>query len=90
VSERCSRAVPSIQPVLDVMFATQSELADVATAYLLKDEGMRGDRRRMLRINANLENIIDLDDAETAAKILLPLAELQAGDTLPAFKRMIE
>lgn len=78
-----------IQPVLDLLFSTQSELADRASAHLLKDEGMRGDRRRMLRVNADLKKLIDLDDSDNAAKILLPRADEKVEETFTAFSRMI-
>jgi uncharacterized protein len=76
-----------INPVLDMLFATQSELADRATAYLLKDENMTGSR--MHRVNVNLEKPIDLDDAREALK-LLPLAQAKANKDFAAFRGIIE
>jgi predicted acylesterase/phospholipase RssA len=81
------RRARMISPILDMMFATQSELADRTTAYLLKDEDMTG--RRMLRVNVNLAKPIDLDDAKEALK-LLPLADTRAVKDFEAFKRIVD
>ena len=81
------RRARMISPILDMMFATQSELADRATAYLVKDERMTG--TRMLRVNVNLQTSIDLDDAKEALK-LLALAAQSATDDFEAFRKIID
>ena len=60
------RRAKMLEPVLDMMFATQSELADSACATLLGDE----DGARMLRVNVPLERAIDLDDVPEAVQKL--------------------
>jgi hypothetical protein len=77
-----------LSPILDMMFSTQSELSDLSTAYLLDDEYMTGER--MLRINAHLDKIVDLDDVFEAVRRLKPLAEQAARDSFGKFSKLIQ
>lgn len=70
------RRARMIRPTLDMMFATQSELADDTVATLLGDERFSG--AKMLRVNTRLVAPIDLDDATLAIEKLKPLAEQEA------------
>jgi uncharacterized protein len=81
------RRFKMIQPILDMMFAMQSELADKATASLLRDRRMK---HRMLRVNVNLKEFIDLDDVDEAIRKLIPLAAREADSTFEAFRRLIQ
>jgi uncharacterized protein len=77
-----------LNPILDIMFSTQSELSDLLTAYLLRDESMAGER--MLRINAQLETIVDLDNVTDAIQRLKPLAEQVARSTFGRFSKLVQ
>lgn len=81
------RRARMLKPIMDMMFSTQSELADVATAHLLGDVDMTGNR--MLRINAHLEKDIDLDDVDEAIRRLKPLAEREARNGFAKFQQII-
>ena len=77
-----------LSPMLDIIFSTQSELSDLSTAYLLDDENMTGER--MLRINAQLDSIVDLDNVPDAIRRLKPLAEQAARETADNFAKLIQ
>lgn len=77
-----------LNPILDIMFSTQSELSDLSTAYLLGDESMTGDR--MLRINAQLDKLVDLDDVSEAVRRLKPLAEQAARNSFGRFSKLTQ
>jgi uncharacterized protein len=76
-----------LTPVMDMMFATQSELADRAIAYLVDDEEMS--ENRMLRVNAHLDKVVELDDVQEAVRRLKPLAEQEARTGIGRFRRVI-
>lgn len=77
-----------LSPILDIIFSTQSELSDLSTAYLLNDENMSGER--MLRVNAQLDKIIDLDDVFEAVRRLKPLAEQAARNSFGRFSKLVQ
>jgi hypothetical protein len=81
------RRFKMIQPILDMMFAMQSEMADKTSASLLRDRQMR---HRMLRVNVNLKEFIDLDDVDEAVRKLKPLAAREADNTFEAFRKLIK
>src|SRR5262249_7056422 len=81
------RRARMLEPVMDMIFATQSELADMACASLLGDPEMRGER--LLRINVQLDRVIELDDTEEAVRRLKPRAEQIARDTFGSFRKII-
>ena len=76
-----------LSPVLDMMFSTQSELSDLAAAYLLDDENMTGSR--MLRINVQLDKLVALDNVADAIRRLKPLAEHAARSSVETFSKLI-
>lgn len=82
------RRAKMLGPIMDMMFATQSELADQAIACLVNDEGMNGNR--MLRVNVPLDRVIELDDVQEAVRRLKPLAEQEARTGIGRFRRLIE
>ena len=82
------RRAKMLGPIIDMMFATQSELADQAIACLVNDEGMNGNR--MLRVNVPLDRVIELDDVQEAVRRLKPLAEQEARTGIGRFRRLIE
>jgi uncharacterized protein len=77
------RRAKMLSPILDIMFATQSELAEEAVAYLLKNEA------NVLHINISLKDFIELDDSKKAAEILEPLGEQCAGEQFERFQRIV-
>jgi patatin-like phospholipase/acyl hydrolase len=81
------RRAKMLNPVLDMMFSTQSELADQVAALLLGDATMTG--QRLLRVNAQLEKAIELDDVQEAIQKLKPLAEHEARKGFGEFKRIL-
>jgi hypothetical protein len=84
--ERMRRA-RMLSPVLDMMFATQSELADETVGSLLNDPTFSG--TRMLRVNVHLGEPIDLDDVQSAIAKLKPLAEQEARAMIGKFKGLL-
>jgi patatin-like phospholipase/acyl hydrolase len=76
-----------IKPLLDMMFATQSELADETVGVLLGDEQFSG--KRMLRVNTRLAKPIELDDFLMARQHLKPLAENEARSNIGKIKSLI-
>ena len=77
------RRAKMLSPVLDIMFATQSELAEEAAQFLLKKQG------NVLPVNKSMKKFIDLDDSEQAAEILMPLADESAEHHFAHFKRLV-
>ena len=63
-----TRRMRMLEPVLDMMFATQMEAVDRYAAMLLQDEGWTG--ATMLRVNVDLARNIPLDDAAGAVNLL--------------------
>jgi hypothetical protein len=61
------RRMRMVSPILDMMFATQAQLADEAVKRLLGEQNL-------LRVNTTLPTPIDLDDMEQALYILRPRA----------------
>jgi patatin-like phospholipase/acyl hydrolase len=82
------RRAKMLSPILDIMFSTQSELSDLSTAYLLDDGNMTGER--MLRINTQLDTIVDLDNVTDAIRRLKPLAEQAARSSFAKFSKLIQ
>ena len=82
------RRATMLNPILDMMFSTQSQLSDHATAHLLNDVKMTG--QRMLRINAQLERAIELDDVYEAVRRLKPLAERAAREGFGEFAKLVQ
>jgi len=80
------RRARMLAPTLDMMFATQGELADETVGTLLDDPTFSG--VRMLRINAQLGEPIGLDDVEQAIAKLKPLAEQEARLRIGRFKQV--
>jgi len=76
-----------LKPTLNMMFATQSELADETVGTLLDDSTFSG--LRMLRINTRLDAPIDLDDARLAISRLKPLAEDEARAAVGKFRGLL-
>ena len=72
-------------PIMDMMFAMQSELADRATASLLHDK----DGDRVLRVNVTLNKIVELDDVDEAVRQLKPLAERETRTGIGKFMEMV-
>ena len=81
------RRATMLKPMLNMMFATQSELADETVGALLDDNAFSG--VRMLRINTQLDAPIDLDDARLAAIRLKPLAEDEARAAIGKFRILL-
>jgi uncharacterized protein len=85
------RRMRMIEPVLDMMFATQSELADRTAAYLLDDYPISG--ARMLRVNVQMHELVELDNVAAAIQRLVPLAEGKAESAdagYEAFGRLVK
>ncbi|MHC2624998.1 patatin-like phospholipase/acyl hydrolase [Bradyrhizobium huanghuaihaiense] len=81
------RRARMLKPTLNMMFATQSELADQTVGTLLDDSTFSG--TRMLRINTQLDAPIDLDDAKLAISRLKPLAEDEARGAVGKFRKLL-
>jgi patatin-like phospholipase/acyl hydrolase len=81
------RRAAMLKPTLNMMFSTQSELADETVGTLLDDSSFSG--FRMLRINTQLDAPIDLDDAKLAIDRLKPLAEMEARATIGKFRKLL-
>jgi hypothetical protein len=82
-----TRRMKMLNPILDMMFSTQSELAEQAASILLNDLDMA---HRMLRVNAVLPQGIDLDDVNGALQKLPALAEFEARNYGYKFKTIAE
>jgi hypothetical protein len=82
------RRAAMLKPILNMMFATQSELADETVGELLNDEKFSG--TRMLRINTQLDAPIELDDVKTAITRLKPLAEHEARSSFGKIRALLE
>ena len=83
-----TRRAKMLYPILDMMFATQMELSDRTTAFLLNDAEMTG--TRMLRVNTTLASAIALDDVDVALAQLSPLAVREARNNGAKFVRLVE
>ncbi|MCP2214405.1 patatin-like phospholipase family protein [Bradyrhizobium diazoefficiens] len=81
------RRARMLAPAMDMMFATQSELADETVGTLLDDANFSG--KRMLRINVQLGQPIGLDDVEAAIAKLKPLAEQEARLRIGRFRNLL-
>jgi hypothetical protein len=81
------RRAMMLNPVMDMMFSTQSELADATVANLLGDFEMAG--QRILRIKAPQDKVIELDDVRAAIQKLKPLAEQEARNGFGTFASFI-
>jgi patatin-like phospholipase/acyl hydrolase len=73
-----------LRSVLDIMFATQAQLAEETAGALVGDEGFSGSR--MLIVNPDLPGKIDLDDVGSAVTILKPRAESELRNNLGLIK----
>jgi patatin-like phospholipase/acyl hydrolase len=82
------RRAAMLKPILNMMFATQSELADETVGELLNDDKFSG--ARMLRINTQLDAPIDLDDVKSAINRLKPLAEHEARTTFGRIRALLK
>lgn len=81
------RRARMLEPVMNMMFATQSELADKTVGELLGDETFSGER--MLRVNAQLDVAIALDDVVVAVQKLKPRAEHAARESIGAIRAFV-
>jgi uncharacterized protein len=82
------RRAAMLKPILNMMFATQSELADETVGELLDDEKFSG--ARMLRINTQLDAPIELDDVNSSINRLKPLAEHEARTAIGKIRALLE
>jgi patatin-like phospholipase/acyl hydrolase len=82
------RRAKMLKPIMDMMFATQSELADETVGTLLDDPLFSG--ARMLRINTQLDVPIELDDVKSAIDRLKPLAEAEARSSIGKFRSLLQ
>jgi patatin-like phospholipase/acyl hydrolase len=82
------RRAKMLKPVMDMMFATQSELADETVGALLDDPQFSG--ARMLRINTQLDVQIELDDVKSAIDRLKPHAEVEARSSVGKIRVLLQ
>jgi hypothetical protein len=75
-----------LRSVLDIMFATQAQLAEETVGALVGDEGFSGSR--MLLVNPELPRKIDLDDVGLAVSILKPRAESELRENLRLIRQL--
>ncbi len=73
------RRMRMIEPIIEMMFAGQAELADEIASVLVGDLGASG--ASMMRVNVPLPRMIELDDASAALAVLGGLAEAELGKT---------
>ena len=83
-----TRRAKMLEPILDMMFATQMELSDRLAGHLLGDEEMTG--KRMLRVNVSLAAGVGLDDVKESVSKLPPLAVREARNHVDQVRRLLE
>jgi patatin-like phospholipase/acyl hydrolase len=82
------RRAAMLKPIMAMMFATQSELADETVGTLLEDPTFSG--LRMLRINTQLDVPIELDDVKSAIDRLKPRAEHEARIAMGKIRTLLQ